>query len=174
VLRVRCGIWPAPAAFTLADALVKDIVPSGRAIMRAGWNHGRRRTSAGPGGTDATPGAPPGTTHGRQEARWSNSSVDSFAPVIVYPLWHVGHQNEAGADGSTVHVDENGVFCDESDGDDVKLLGFYSTLERVEERVRQARLLPGFRDEPECFYFDPYELDEDCWTEGFVRVPPGE
>lgn len=95
-------------------------------------------------------------------------------PVIVYPLWHVGHQNEAGDDGSTVPVDESGVFCDESDGDDVKLLGIYSTLERVEERVRQARLLPGFRDEPECFHFDPYELDADEWTEGFVRVPPGE
>ncbi|WP_256097038.1 hypothetical protein [Streptomyces agglomeratus] len=26
----------------------------------------------------------------------------------------------------------------------------------------------------ECFYFDPCELDEDDWTEGFVRVPPGE
>ncbi|MFE2582834.1 hypothetical protein [Streptomyces sp. NPDC059378] len=55
--------------------------------------------------------------------------------MIVYPLWHVGHQNEAGDDGTTVHVDESGVFCDESDGDDVKLLGIYSTLERVEERV---------------------------------------
>jgi hypothetical protein len=94
--------------------------------------------------------------------------------MIVYPLWHVGHQNEAGDDGSTVHVDESGVFCDEADGDDVKLLGIYSTLERVEGRMRQARLLPGFRDEPECFYFDACGLDEDNWTEGFVRVPPGE
>ncbi|WP_419668807.1 hypothetical protein [Streptomyces sp. 2-1] len=40
--------------------------------------------------------------------------------------------------------------------------------------MRQARLLPGFRDEPECFHFDAYELDEDHWAEGFVRVPPGE
>ncbi|MFF1306054.1 hypothetical protein [Streptomyces sp. NPDC058307] len=104
----------------------------------------------------------------------TNSRADSFASVIVYPLWHVGHQNEAGDDGSTVHVDESGVFCDEADGDDVKLLGIYSTLERVEGRMRQARRLPGFRDESECFYFDACELDEDNWTEGFVRVPPGE
>ncbi|MER5555398.1 hypothetical protein ABT001_27650 [Streptomyces sp. NPDC002793] len=94
--------------------------------------------------------------------------------MIVYPLWHVGHQNEAGDDGSTVHVDESGVFCDESDGDDVKLLGIYSTLEGVEDRMHQARLLPGFRDEPECFHSDPYELDQDDWIEGFVRVPPGD
>lgn len=111
---------------------------------------------------------------GAERRRPTNSRADSFASVIVYPLWHVGHQNKAGDDGSTVHVDESGVFCDEADGDDVKLLGIYSTLERVEERVRQARLLPGFRDEPECFYFDACELDEDDWTEGFVRVPPGE
>lgn len=83
----------------------------------------------------------------------TNSRADRFASVIVYPLWHVGHHNEAGDDGSTVHVDDSGVFCDEADGDDVKLLGIYSTLERVEERVRQARLLPGFHDEPECFHF---------------------
>ncbi|MFD9005049.1 hypothetical protein ACFV0T_29535 [Streptomyces sp. NPDC059582] len=104
----------------------------------------------------------------------TDSSADGFAPVIMHPLWHVGHRNEAGDDGSTVHVDESGVFRDESDGDDVKLLGIYSALERVEERVRQARLLPGFRDEPECFYFDVCELYENDWTEGFVRVPPGE
>ncbi|MEW2316701.1 hypothetical protein [Streptomyces bauhiniae] len=96
------------------------------------------------------------------------------AAMIVYPLWHVGHQNEAGEDGSTVHVDQDGVFCDESDGDDVKLLGIYSSLQQVEERLRQARLLPGFRDEPDCFFHDPYELDKDGWTEGFVRVLPGE
>ncbi|MFJ6088175.1 hypothetical protein ACIQI8_43140 [Streptomyces sp. NPDC092369] len=94
--------------------------------------------------------------------------------MIVYPLWHVVHHNEAGNDGATMHVDETGVFCDEADGDDVKLLGIYSTLDRVEERVRQARLLPGFREEPKCFHFDAYELDEDNWIEGFVRVPPGE
>lgn len=92
----------------------------------------------------------------------------------MYPLWHVGHQNEAGDNGSTVHVDQDRVFIDEQDGDDVKLLGIYSTREQAEERIKRARLLPGFRDEPECFLFDGYELDEDTWTEGFVRVPPGE
>ena len=94
--------------------------------------------------------------------------------MIVYPLWHVGHQNEAGNKQSTVHVDEGGVFVDEQDGDDVKLLGIYSTRERAEERMERARLLPGFQDEPECFVLEGYELDEDTWTEGFVRIPPGE
>ncbi|NEC90651.1 hypothetical protein [Streptomyces sp. SID12501] len=94
--------------------------------------------------------------------------------MIVYPLWHVGHQNEAGSNRSTIHVDEDSVFIDEQDGDDVKLLGIYSTRERAEERMNRARLLPGFRDEPECFILEGYEVDDDTWTEGFVRIPPGE
>ncbi|MFF8931687.1 hypothetical protein ACF1AO_30985 [Streptomyces longwoodensis] len=87
----------------------------------------------------------------------------------VFLLWHVGHQNEAGADGATVHVDGEAVYVDEQDGDDVKLLGVYSTLSKAEERMRRARLLPGFRDEPDCFIVDQHELDQDEWAEGFVR-----
>ncbi|MFD6417060.1 hypothetical protein [Streptomyces sp. NPDC060194] len=94
--------------------------------------------------------------------------------MIVYPLWHVGHQNEAGADGSTVHVDDGGVHIDERDGDDVKLLGIYSTRERAEERLRAAGEFPGFRDEPACFVLEPHVPDAYDWPEGFVRVPPGE
>ncbi|WP_055628272.1 DUF7336 domain-containing protein [Streptomyces hirsutus] len=94
--------------------------------------------------------------------------------MIVYPLWHVGHQNEAGPDGATVHIDEDGVFIDEQDGDDVKLLGIYSTEEKAEERIVRARLLPGFRDEPKCFIIDAYLLDDDTWEDGFVRIPSGE
>lgn len=73
-----------------------------------------------------------------------------------------------------MRIDEGGVFCDEADGDDVKLLDIYSTLERVEERLRQALLRPGLRDEPECLSFEARELDEDDWIEGFVRIPAGE
>ncbi|WNM33676.1 hypothetical protein RKE30_26450 [Streptomyces sp. Li-HN-5-11] len=91
--------------------------------------------------------------------------------MIVYPLWHVGHQNEAGPDGATVHIDEDGVFIDEQDGDDVKLLGIYSAEEKAEERIVRARLLPGFRDEPNCFIIVPYPLDDDTWSDGFVRIP---
>ncbi|BFO13910.1 hypothetical protein SHKM778_02980 [Streptomyces sp. KM77-8] len=94
--------------------------------------------------------------------------------MIVHLLWHVGHQNEAGPDGATVHIDEDGVFIDEQDGDDVKLLGVYSTEEKAEERIVRARPLSGFRDEPECFVVDSYVVDEDTWEDGFVRIPHGE
>ncbi|MFI9152366.1 hypothetical protein [Streptomyces sp. NPDC053367] len=90
----------------------------------------------------------------------------------VYPLWHISHQNEAGPDGATIHLDDEGVLViDEPDGDDVKLLGIYSSEAVAEERARRARLLPGFADEPDCFQIEEYDLDEDHWTEGFVRVP---
>ena len=93
----------------------------------------------------------------------------------VYILWHVGHQNEAGPADATVHHDEDGsVHIDEQDGDDVKLLGVYSTRELAEERRQRARLTPGFRDEPECFTINPYTLNHDEWQDGFIRTPHGQ
>ncbi|MCG6499866.1 hypothetical protein [Kitasatospora sp. A2-31] len=89
----------------------------------------------------------------------------------VYPLWHISHQNVAGPSDETIHLDDGGVFIDEQDGDDVKLLGIYSSEAAAEERMRRARLLPGFVDEPDCFQIGEYDLDGDHWTEGFVRVP---
>jgi hypothetical protein len=93
----------------------------------------------------------------------------------VYLLWHVGHQNEAGPADATVHHDEDGtVYIDEQDGDDVKLLGVYSTRERAEERRQRARLTPGFQGEPECFIIGSYTLDRDAWHGGFIRTPHGQ
>ncbi|MBL1108847.1 hypothetical protein JK361_30410 [Streptomyces sp. 5-8] len=90
--------------------------------------------------------------------------------MTVYLLWHIGHQNEAGDDGTTLHVDGQTVYVDEQDGDDVKLLGVYSTPEKARERMHRARLLPGFADEPDCFVIDEHAVDEDEWTEGFERI----
>ncbi|WP_240512606.1 DUF7336 domain-containing protein [Streptomyces griseoruber] len=92
--------------------------------------------------------------------------------MTVYLLWHVGHQNEAGADDTTVHREGETVYIDEQDGDDPKLLGVYSTLDKAEDRIHRARLLPGFSAEPDCFVVEEHTLDEDAWPEGFVRVPP--
>ncbi len=61
---------------------------------------------------------------------------------------------------------------DEQEGDDVKLLGIYSTRERAEQRMALACQLPGFRDEPQCFLIDGYELDADAWPQGFARLAP--
>jgi hypothetical protein len=60
------------------------------------------------------------------------------------------------------------------DGDDLKILGAYSTENLANARIETARLLPGFTDEPDCFYVDCYRLDRDCWKDGFISVDPDE
>jgi hypothetical protein len=89
----------------------------------------------------------------------------------VFLLWHVRHAGYL--DGSpTAHRDDDGVLAwDEEDGDDVKLLGAYSTEALAADRIERARQLPGFRDEPGCFQVGRYTVDQDEWTEGFVSIP---
>jgi hypothetical protein len=88
--------------------------------------------------------------------------------VDVFLLYHVRHA--CLPDESPIrHVDEDGELTwDEQAGDDVKLLGVYSTRERAQDRIREARALPGFKDEPECFLISRSEVDKDDWGEGYV------
>jgi hypothetical protein len=44
----------------------------------------------------------------------------------------------------------------------------YLSRDRAEARISAARLLPGFRDEPDCFEVMKYVLDRDEWQEGYV------
>ncbi|MFD6160668.1 hypothetical protein ACFWF7_31190 [Nocardia sp. NPDC060256] len=87
----------------------------------------------------------------------------------VYLLWHLGHARPT--DGSPVrHFDADGdLDWDEQDGDDVKLLGVYSTEQHAEERIREAKTLPGFRDDLECFQIVGYQVDKDEWTTGYCE-----
>ncbi|PWU46257.1 hypothetical protein DLE60_16595 [Micromonospora globispora] len=89
----------------------------------------------------------------------------------VFLLWHVRHARWL--DGRpTTHRDEAGeLVWDEEDGDDLKILGAYSSEARAEDRIQRARKLPGFRDEPDCFYIDGYTVDQDQWNDGFVSIP---
>jgi hypothetical protein len=90
--------------------------------------------------------------------------------VDVFLLWHVRHARLL--DGTpTRHRDGGGnLIWDEEDGDDLKILGVYSTEQGVQDRIARARTLPGFRDEPDCFMTDRYTLDDDQWNEGFVST----
>ncbi|SFR03230.1 hypothetical protein SAMN04488564_102281 [Lentzea waywayandensis] len=88
----------------------------------------------------------------------------------VFLLWHVHHVAQD-ASGETRHFSVDGEFwADEEEGDDVKLLGVYSTREKAMARIDRARRLAGFRDEPECFHIDEYALDEAQWTDGFTTI----
>ena len=89
----------------------------------------------------------------------------------VFLLWHVRHAPFL--DGKpTRHRDEAGELdWDEEDGDDLKILGAYSTEQKAQDRILRTRTLPGFRDESDCFHIDRYAIDEDRWRDGFVMEP---
>ena len=54
--------------------------------------------------------------------------------------------------------------------EDVKMIGAFSTREKAELVVTRLRTEPGFRDHPNGFHVEPYELDVDHWSGGFVTV----
>lgn len=60
------------------------------------------------------------------------------------------------------------VAREDTDDEDVKLLGVYSSPQSAEVAISRFRQLPGFQDYPESFYIGQHELDRDQWTEGFV------
>lgn len=63
----------------------------------------------------------------------------------------------------------------ELDGcDETKLIGTYSSQDAAKAAVKRVSRSPGFRDHPDGFYIDAYEVDEDHWIDGFVTVPPEE
>lgn len=53
--------------------------------------------------------------------------------------------------------------------DDAKLIGVYRSQEAVDAAIARLSERPGFRDFPEGFSTDAYELDKDHWSEGFVE-----
>ncbi len=63
-------------------------------------------------------------------------------------------------------------FVDESC--DYKIVGAYRTKVDAEAAIERAKKLPGFKDFPEHFVISTYTANEDRWTEGFIRLWPGE
>lgn len=59
---------------------------------------------------------------------------------------------------------------DLDDDDTSKLLGVYSSHDRAERRMHEARSLPGFRRFPDAFIIDEYVIDENRWTSGFEQT----
>jgi hypothetical protein len=56
------------------------------------------------------------------------------------------------------------------DGDDTELLiGVYQTEQDANDAIARLHGQPGFVDFPQGFKAEPYELNKDHWTEGFVR-----
>ena len=52
----------------------------------------------------------------------------------------------------------------------IKVIGIYSSETLAEAAMQRAQVLPGFADQPDSFTIDRYEVDEDHWSRGFVRL----
>lgn len=69
---------------------------------------------------------------------------------FVYLLWHT-------------HFNEN-----LPGGEDVKMIGIYSTEKKAIAAQSRAELLEGFKDSKEGFEISRNKIDQDEWVSGFV------
>ena len=72
------------------------------------------------------------------------SAMDS-----VFLLWHV-HQIEG--------------------TDEEKFIGVYQTEEDARAAIARLKDKLGFRQTPEKFFYERYQLNQDHWTEGYSEV----
>jgi hypothetical protein len=56
----------------------------------------------------------------------------------------------------------------ETEHEDVKFIGVYSTEALARAAVERSKILPGFRGCPDGFTVDPYLLNKDHWTSGYI------
>lgn len=87
-----------------------------------------------------------------QEAA-AEDEVCENKPGIVFVLWHV-HKFEDGSE-------------------DEKCIGVYRTKDLAAAAAERLRTKPGFVDAPDGFVIDPYQLDQDCWEEGYTTLLHG-
>ena len=50
---------------------------------------------------------------------------------------------------------------------ETKTIGIYSTREMAEKAIARLVKQPGFKDLPDYFNIDEYEVDKDHWQDGF-------
>ncbi|MCY9593663.1 hypothetical protein PC41400_08830 [Paenibacillus chitinolyticus] len=55
-----------------------------------------------------------------------------------------------------------------NENENTKIIGIYSSKEKVEAVIEKYKELPGFKEFPNDFYIDAYRVDENEWTEGFM------
>lgn len=68
----------------------------------------------------------------------------------------------------SVFILQHSYEIDESE--QTKIIGIYSTRDKANAAVEKFKTLPGFRDYPESFYIDEYEIDQNNWNEGFEKA----
>lgn len=53
-------------------------------------------------------------------------------------------------------------------GEDVKLIGIYSSIDEAKSAIERKRSYEGFKDHMNGFEISTYTLDKDNWSEGFI------
>lgn len=66
------------------------------------------------------------------------------------------------------------VRSDDEYGDDAKAIGIYRSEESARAAIARLSDRPGFRDHPNGWNIDCYQLDQDHWEEGFVTMTGNE
>lgn len=73
-------------------------------------------------------------------------------------------------DMKSVFILQHSYELSESGEKDTKFIGVYSSREKAQAAIERLSLQPGFKDYPDYFYIDEYEIDQDDWCEGFAAV----
>lgn len=105
----------------------------------------------------STDAAPPDSTeddHERARSAQVTTPATGLPQRAVYILWHV-HEFDDGHE-------------------EPKLIGVYATEDEANSARERVENAPGFRDLPQGFQLDRYEVGRDHWTEGYVTVRHGE
>jgi len=68
----------------------------------------------------------------------------------------------------SVYILQHSYETSDTGEEKTKFIGVYSTKGKAQETVKRLSSQPGFKDFPDCFYIDEYEIDQDTWIEGFV------
>ena len=53
-------------------------------------------------------------------------------------------------------------------GEDIKVIGVYSSVKKAEEALDRTSKLEGFKNNLDGFEISVYKLDSDNWTSGFI------
>lgn len=58
----------------------------------------------------------------------------------------------------------------DSEREDIKTIGAYSSRENAEKAIERLKLAPGFRDTSGGFMISELPLDKDHWIDGYATV----
>lgn len=68
------------------------------------------------------------------------------------------------------HAFEMKSSKDEELEERAKMIWVYTSQDEAAKAVERLKTKPGFCDYPDGFIIDPYELNEDCWQDGFITI----